>query len=47
MSKLTKLPGFASSTSFLEHRIHCYRDSSNQLYPKMQDLKQMDFVYAQ
>jgi hypothetical protein len=47
LSQITKLPGFTRSTSFLEHRIQIYEDSSNQLYPKMKNYKQMDFVYAQ
>jgi hypothetical protein len=47
LSKITKIPGIARSTSFLEHRVQCYTDVSNRLYPKMQYYKQMDFVYAQ
>jgi len=46
LSSLIKLPDFARSTSFLEHRIQSYEDASNRLYPKMQYTKQMDFVYA-
>jgi hypothetical protein len=47
LSELTKLPGFARSTSFLEHRISLYKDNSNRLYPKMFSTGKMDFVYAQ
>jgi len=46
LSKIIRLPGFASSNSFLEHRVGFYSDSSNRLYPQMRGYKQMDYVYA-
>jgi len=47
ISKITRVPGFALSTSYLENRIIYYKDSSNRLYPQMKHYKQMDYVYAQ
>ena len=46
LSLLIHLPGFASSSSFLEHRVGFYSDDSNQLYPQMKTFQQMDYVYA-
>ncbi|MEA1982951.1 MAG: hypothetical protein U9N39_05345 [Campylobacterota bacterium] len=46
LTRLTKLPGIALSTDYLEHRNPYYADSSNQLYPRMKNYSQMDYVYA-
>jgi len=47
LTKLTKLPGIALSTGYLENRIIYYKDHSNKLYPKMRNYSKMDYVYAQ
>jgi len=46
LTQLTKLPGLALSTGYLEHRISFYSDDSNTLYPKMKNYTKMDYVYA-
>jgi len=46
ITKLTKLPGIALSTSYLQNRIIYYDDYSNKLYPQMKNYSQTDFVYA-
>jgi len=46
LTKLTKLPGLAISTSYLEKRVLYYDDYSNKIYPDMKNYSQMDFVYA-
>jgi hypothetical protein len=46
VSMLSKLPGIALSTSYLEKRVIYYDDYSNSLYPKMKNYSQVDFVYA-
>jgi len=43
---LTKLPGLALSTGYLEKRVIYYEDHSNSLYPKMRNYLKMDYVYA-
>lgn len=47
LTNLTKLPGIALSTNYLEHRVIYYEDYANKLYPKMSNYKKMDYVYAQ
>ncbi len=46
LTKLTRLPGLAISTSYLEKRVLYYDDYSNKLYPSMKNYSQMDFVYV-
>ena len=46
LTKLTKLPGIALSTGYLESRVIYYKDYSNQLYPQMKNSSKMDYVYA-
>ncbi len=46
LTKLTKLPGIALSTGYLENRVIYYKDYSNQLYPQMKNSSKMDYVYA-
>lgn len=46
LTSLTKLPGLALSTPYLEKRILYYGDDSNKLYVGMKNKSQMDFVYA-
>ncbi len=46
LTSLTKLPGLALSTGYLENRVIYYEDYSNQLYPKMKNYLKMDYVYA-
>ncbi|MEA3372997.1 MAG: hypothetical protein U9Q62_04825 [Campylobacterota bacterium] len=44
--QVTKLPGAALSVPFYEGRVRAYRDYSDRLYPAMQPINSMDFVYA-
>jgi hypothetical protein len=46
LTSITKLPGIAISTPYLEKRIIYYKDYSNKLYPNMKNYSKMDFVYA-
>ena len=46
LTTLTKLPGIALSTPYLENRVLYYRDHSSRLYPKMKNYSKMDYVYA-
>lgn len=46
LTRLTKLPGLALSTGYLESRIIYYSDDSNQLYPEMKNYSKMDYIYA-
>lgn len=46
VTSLTKLPGLALSTAYLEHRVIYYRDDSNRLYPQMKNDSKMNYVYA-
>lgn len=46
LTKLTKLPGIALSTSYLQNRVIYYEDYSNKLYPQMQKYHKMDYVYV-
>ena len=43
---LSKLPGFALSSGFIEYRVRSYDDRAGSLYPKMSNYKNMDFIYA-
>ncbi len=44
--KITRLPGMARSSAYLEARFPAYADYSNTVYPKMRQTGYMDFVYA-
>lgn len=46
LSNITKLPGIALSTTYLENRILYYDDDSNQLYPTQKKYTYTGFVYA-
>jgi len=46
LTKVMQIPGFASSSSYLESRVGFYKDETNRLYPQMKHNKQMDYVYA-
>jgi len=45
-TKIVQIPGFASSSPYLETRVGFYQDRTNRLYPQMRYYKQMDYVYA-
>ncbi len=44
--QVTRLPGVAFSVPYYETRVREYRDYSDTLYPAMQPISSMDFVYA-
>lgn len=46
LTELTKLPGIALSTPYLENRLIYYEDYSNRLYPQMKNYSKMNYVYA-
>ncbi len=46
LTKLTRLPGVALSTSYLQNRVLYYQDHSSRLYPEMKNYSKMDYVYA-
>ena len=46
LTQLTKLPGIALSTPYLENRVIYYKDYSHRQYPKMKNYSKMDYVYA-
>lgn len=46
LSALTRLPPPALSAQLLEPRIRVYRDYRDHLYPKMQPIDYLGFVYA-
>ncbi|MNN72630.1 hypothetical protein D3C81_1886860 [compost metagenome] len=46
VSAATKLPPPALSAQFLEPRIRVYRDYRDHLYPGMQPIDYLGFVYA-
>ncbi len=46
LSALTRLPPPALSAQPLEPRIRPYRDYRDHLYPKMQPIDYLEFVYA-
>jgi len=46
ISAVTKLPPPVLSAQFLEPRFRVYRDYRDHLYPKMQPVDYLGFVYA-
>lgn len=46
LTSITKLPGMALSTTYLENRVLYYDDYSNRLYPQMKNNSKTSFVYA-
>lgn len=46
VAKVSRLPGAAFSVPYYETRLREYRDYSEILYPSMQPINSMDFVYA-
>ena len=45
-TQIVQIPGFASSSPYLESRVGFYQDQTNRLYPQMRYYKQMDYIYA-
>jgi hypothetical protein len=46
LTYLTKLPGIALSTTYLQKRVIYYDDYSNKLYPQMKNYSKVNFVYV-
>lgn len=46
ITKITRLPGIAYGSSYLEARIPIFEDDSNRLYPQMPMTGSRDYVYA-